>query len=98
MSWGYGNDPVDDLKRAEAAEAFEQAQRENPASISILDNNPDSRYGVICDDECGKQGLSKAEYDRQMNRPNTWICPRCRGFAFWDDDRLEDETKTFPKK
>lgn len=54
-----------------------------------LDNHPDSIYGVICS-ECGPQGLTKREYDKQMNRPDAgWVCPECGGYASWDDDRYE---------
>lgn len=60
----------------------------------LADANPDSPYGVICEDTCGHQGLSEKEYDRQMSKPDqTWICPRCRGFAYWDDDRYDAKSK-----
>lgn len=54
------------------------------------DRNPDAPYGVICEGQCGKQGLTKEDYTDQMNHPNrTWICPICRGYADWDDERYE---------
>lgn len=56
----------------------------------MKDMTPDSPYGVICHFNCGKQGLSKQEYQRQMSRPNCgWICPSCHSQAVWDDDRYQ---------
>ena len=54
-------------------------------------------YAVICHGPwdmpgggCGRVYLTKAEYDAQMNRPNsTWRCPRCRYEAEFDDANYE---------
>ena len=34
--------------------------------------------------------LTHEEYDRQMDRPDSfWQCPRCGGVAWWSDDNYE---------
>jgi hypothetical protein len=42
---------------------------------------------------CRKHGvvyLSRCEYDRQMNNPDSlWNCPICGRLASWDDDNYE---------
>lgn len=54
----------------------------------MRDMTPDSPYGVICRVNCGKQGFTKQEYERQMSKPDvTWLCPSCHSRAVWDDDR-----------
>lgn len=53
----------------------------------MKDQNPTSIYGVECPDH-GKQGLTREEYERQMNKPNLlWTCPICKQVAWWDDAR-----------
>lgn len=54
-------------------------------------------YAVVCHGPwdmagggCGRVFLTEAEYDAQMNRPDsTWRCPLCRYEADWDDDNYE---------
>lgn len=61
----------------------------------MKDRNPNSPYGVVCADDCGPQGLTKQEYNRQMDKPSSlWVCPVCRGTASWDDDRYEKAEET----
>jgi hypothetical protein len=53
------------------------------------DKNPKSPYGIICDN-CGKQGLTQQNYEKQMwNADALWKCPNCGDTATWDDDRYE---------
>lgn len=62
-----------------------------PMNPKIADDWPDSMYGVICHGECGKQGLTKREYKRQMEDEDaSWVCPICDGPAEFDEERLED--------
>lgn len=39
---------------------------------------------------CGNVDISQAEYDRQMDNPNRGCCPRCGGYADFDDERFEE--------
>lgn len=66
----------------------------------MRDMTPDSPYGVICRVNCGKQGFTKQEYERQMSKPDvTWLCPSCHSRAVWDDDRSEAaETSLLPNE
>lgn len=62
----------------------------------MKDKNPDSPYGIICAD-CGKQGLTEENYDRQMSYPDSlWKCPICGCSCYWDDERYE--AKMFPEE
>ena len=47
---------------------------------------------------CGLVYLTKQEYDRQMDAPDSlWKCPLCRYSAQWDDDNYEQmETPDAP--
>lgn len=46
--------------------------------------------GVVCR-TCGPVDITEAEYDRQMDRPDSsWVCPKCGGFAGFDDERFEE--------
>ena len=39
---------------------------------------------------CGVMPLTKAQYERQMDRPDsTWRCPKCGAEADYDDVRSE---------
>lgn len=49
-----------------------------------------SPYAVICNDKCGQALISQEEYDRQMDKPDSfWQCPLCKGSAEWDDAHFE---------
>jgi uncharacterized C2H2 Zn-finger protein len=59
---------------------------------------PKSPWAVICRGHedipgapaCGQVFLTKHEYQRQMDRPDsTWHCPKCGADAWWDDDNYE---------
>lgn len=54
------------------------------------DRLPESKYGIICDN-CGPQGMTEEQYDKQMARPSQlWRCPSCGEAPAWfDDERLE---------
>lgn len=63
----------------------------------MRDNKNDpTPWAVYCkpifkeDSSCGLQFLSKGDYEYQMARPNQgWICPKCQGYAMWDDECQE---------
>ena len=39
----------------------------------------------------GSVDIDEAEYDRQMDRPNSlWVCPKCHNVAQFDDRRFEE--------
>lgn len=52
------------------------------------DNSTDpTPYAVICNHGCGLQFLNHSDYNRQMDRPDSfWLCPICSLSAEWDDD------------
>lgn len=53
-----------------------------------------TRWAVQCDEDCGHVFLTKEEYDAQAAKSGrTWICPKCGGFAYWDDKNYEKALK-----
>lgn len=40
--------------------------------------------------KCGQVQITKAEYSRQMNKPDSvWTCPKCGSTADFDDEFFE---------
>lgn len=59
--------------------------------IPTEDKHPDAPYGILCR-QCGKQGLTRAQYQDQMTRPGeAWACPVCGQLGIWDDPRYDNE-------
>lgn len=52
-----------------------------PYAAIICRNNP----------SCGNVDIDEREYEHQMDYPNRgWCCPRCGGYADFDDTRFEE--------
>ena len=53
-------------------------------------------YVVMCQGtpswgSCGRVGLSRQEYERQLLRADDlWCCPHCGGMAEWDERHCEN--------
>ena len=60
--------------------------KDQPTSPVAQPINP--MYAVICRKH-GRVALTEAQYDEQMDRPDSrWTCPTCGDIAEWDDDCL----------
>lgn len=57
-----------------------------PWAIWCRDSDPEFSHNLVY--------LTKDEYDRQMNAPDSlWKCPICRCSADWDDDNYEQKSR-----
>ena len=54
------------------------------------DIKKETPWAVVCQEGHGKVCLTKEQYDRQMNRPDSlWYCPLDGCCAYWDDEHYE---------
>lgn len=61
-------------------------QNQNESKISQAEVVASEQYLVDCLSGCGRQELTRKQYERQMMAPDaTWRCPRCGQDAVWVD-------------